>query len=128
MVLCFTIRFAQAQIGIGTTTPNATLEIAPSNSASPSNTDGILIPRINVFPVTNPTAAQNGMLVFLTTVSGANQPGFYYWNHATTSWVGINSTANSDADWYKVGTTSAPSLITDDMFHTGNVAIGKKHS
>lgn len=29
-----------------------------------------------------------------------------------------------DADWFKVGTTTAPTLITDDMFHTGKVGIG----
>ncbi|MBK8599773.1 MAG: hypothetical protein IPN80_03790 [Flavobacterium sp.] len=126
IVLCLiVVQFADAQIGIGTTTPNATLDIRPSNQATPANTDGVLIPRIDTFPAANPTASQNGMLVFLTTTSGANQPGFYYWNNASTSWVGINSTANSDADWYKVGTTTAPTLITDNMFHTGNVAIGK---
>lgn len=123
--LCLTTSLASAQVGIGTTSPNAILDIRSSNQTNPANTDGILIPKISSFPVTNPTAAQNGMLVFLTTTSGLNQPGFYYWNNATTTWIGINSTANSDADWYKVGTTTAPSLITDDIFHTGNVAIGK---
>ncbi len=125
IVLCLIIQFADAQIGIGTTTPRATLDILSSNQAAPANIDGILIPRVDTFPATNPTAAQNGMLVFLTTVSGANQPGFYYWNNASSAWVGINSTVSSDADWYKVGTTTAPTLISDNMFHTGNVAIGK---
>jgi hypothetical protein len=125
IVLCLIIQFADAQIGIGTTTPRATLDILSSNQAAPANIDGILIPRVDTFPATNPTASQNGMLVFLTTVSGANQPRFYYWNNASSAWVGINSTVSSDADWYKVGTTTAPTLISDNMFHTGNVAIGK---
>lgn len=125
IVFCFLMQFVHSQIGIGTTTPNATLDIRSSNPVTPTNTDGILIPRVDAFPVTNPTVSQNGMLVFLTTVSGLNQPGFYYWNNATTSWIGINSTVNSDSDWFKVGTTTAPTAITDSMFHTGNVAIGK---
>lgn len=29
-----------------------------------------------------------------------------------------------DHDWYEVGGTSPPNAITDNMFHTGNVAIG----
>jgi len=127
LVVAFSLilQLMQAQVGIGTTTPNATFDVRATNQTTPTNTDGILIPRVDTFPATNPTAAQNGMLVFLTTTSGSNVPGFYYWSQTSTSWIGINSTANSDADWYKVGTTTAPTLITDNMFHTGNVAIGK---
>lgn len=112
----------EAQVGVNTTSPQAQLDIRSSNQATPSNTDGILIPKIDAFPVTNPTAAQTGMLVYLTTLSGANQPGFYYWNNATASWLPISKT---DDDWYEVGSTNPPNNITDNMFHTGNVAIGK---
>lgn len=62
---------ALSQVGIGTTNPDATLDIKSSNQFSPSNTDGILIPKIDNFPFTNPTAAQNGMMVFLNTTSAA---------------------------------------------------------
>lgn len=83
-----------SQVGIGTTTPNAQLDIQSSNQANPSNTDGILIPKIDAFPATNPGANQNGMLVFLTTTVGTNVPGFYYWNHPT-AWVPIGNNNNS---------------------------------
>lgn len=78
-----------AQVGINTTLPNAQLDIRSSNQASPSNNDGILIPKVDVFPSTNPTLQQDGMLVYLTTTTGAFVPGFYYWNNATTSWKPI---------------------------------------
>lgn len=112
----------EAQVGVNTTSPQAQLDIRSSNQATPSNTDGILIPKIDTFPVTNPTAAQTGMLVYLTTISGANQPGFYYWDNPTTSWLPVSK---NDDDWYEVGTSTPPNAITDNMFHTGNVAIGK---
>ncbi|MBK8600670.1 MAG: hypothetical protein IPN80_09070 [Flavobacterium sp.] len=69
------------------------------------------------------------MLVYLTaaTTFGGNPkaPGFYYWDNGTIDWIGISSAANGDHDWYEQGTTTAPNAITDNMFHTGNVAIGK---
>ena len=120
------INILTAQVGISTTNPFSTLDIRSSSQASPLFNDGILIPKMDKFP-TMPAISinQQGMLVYLTTLYSGNLPGFYYWDSFTTSWIGLNSTANSDADWYKVGTTTAPSLITDDMFHSGNVAIGK---
>ncbi|NHM05632.1 hypothetical protein G4D82_00220 [Flavobacterium sp. CYK-4] len=118
-----------AQVGIGTTTPFSQLDIRSSNQATPANTDGILIPKIDAFPATNPGADQQSMLVYLTTAtvfSGNAKPiGFYYWDNTSSDWIGITSTANSDHDWYEEGALTAPNAITDDMFHTGNVAIGK---
>lgn len=78
-----------SQVGINTTTPAAQLEITSSNQAAPANTDGIIIPKIDAFPATNPTAAQQSMMVYLTTASGVNNPGFYYWDNATSTWIGI---------------------------------------
>ncbi len=37
----------QAQVGIGTTNPYASLDIRSSDLTAPSNTDGILIPKID---------------------------------------------------------------------------------
>ncbi|MBK8599607.1 MAG: hypothetical protein IPN80_02805 [Flavobacterium sp.] len=65
------------------------MDIRASNQALPSNTDGLLIPKVDDFPATNPTIAQQGMLVYLTTVSGSNPPGFYFWDDATTSWIAL---------------------------------------
>lgn len=81
-----------SQVGINTTAPDAQLDIKSSNQAAPSNKDGILIPKIDAFPLANPTAAQNSMLVYLTTTSAGKQPGFYYWDNATTSWIPIAGT------------------------------------
>ncbi len=127
--LLFSTHGVLAQVGIGTTAPDAQLDVRASNQAAPASNDGMLIPKVDVFPATNPTAAQQGMLVFLTTatsfLSTTRQPGFYYWNNPSSDWIAISSSVNGDHDWYEEGTTTAPDAITDDMFHTGNVAIGK---
>ncbi|WCO02450.1 tail fiber domain-containing protein [Psychroserpens ponticola] len=91
LVLFFTLLatcFLNAQVGINTTSPNASLDIRSSNAAAPNNTDGILIPKIDDYPSVNPTSVQDGMLVYVTG-SGSVVKGFYYWNNMTTTWVSI---------------------------------------
>lgn len=84
-----------SQVGINTTSPNAQLDIKASNQGVPSNKDGILIPKIDAFPLSNPTAAQQGMLVYLTTTVSGKSPGFYYWDNTASSWKGIDG----DSGW-----------------------------
>jgi hypothetical protein len=79
---------AYAQVGVRNTDPKAVLDIKASNQGTPLYTDGILVPRIAVFPSTNPGADQTGMLIYLTTTNGLNTPGFYYW---ANGWIKLNS-------------------------------------
>lgn len=81
---------AHAQLGVGTPTPKAKLDVTASNPSTPANTDGLLVPRVSAFPATNPTAEQNGMMVFLTVGSGNKLPGFYYWNEGSKSWKSVH--------------------------------------
>ncbi len=128
LVLIGISQLAASQVGINTTSPNAQLDIKSSNQATPANNDGILIPKIDAFPLTNPTAAQQGMLVYLTTVSGGKQPGFYYWdNTGTPQWKGFgefgwNLTGNSgtDATINFLGTTDD----IDVVFKRNNTRAG----
>ena len=75
-----------AQVGINTEIPKATLDIGVANPAAPENTDGILVPRIDAFPLINPTSEQDGMLVYLTITADSNPPGFYFWDGTGTKW------------------------------------------
>lgn len=129
VVLLLFASISTAQVGIGTTDPKAQLDIQAGNVATPSSTDGILIPRVNALPATNPGADQNGMLVFLTT---SNR--FYYWDNASTSWRVVNiqklddlADAKSDSD----GTDDGSSVFigvgagaADDQSNNFNVGIG----
>lgn len=113
--------FAFPQVGVGNTDPKAILDISASSTTSPSNEDGILIPRIDNFPSTNPTADQDGMMVFVTG-NGTPAKGFYYWDDSANSWNSINSM--EDADWLETGTTSIANDNNDDIYTLGKVAIG----
>lgn len=95
-ILFFTLFFnsLNAQIGIGTTTPNGILDIT-------SGTQGLLAPRValtastSASPVTNPASGSlvNGTIVYNTATNGSGAttvtPGFYYWD--STNWLRVKS-------------------------------------
>lgn len=130
--------FALSQVGIGTVSPNAQLDIQSSNQAAPANNDGILIPKIDEFPAVDPGANQDGMMVYATG-SGSVARGFYYWNNTNTNWVQIvgNSGAIeklndlSDAKSDDDGTDDGSSVflgtnagLNDDLTDNRNAGVG----
>ncbi len=85
---------AIAQVGIGTTDPDASssLDILSTNS-------GLLIPRIALSatgletPVTSPA---NSLLVYNTATANDVVPGFYYWSQSENKWIALAGiTANN---------------------------------
>lgn len=93
---------SNAQVGIGTTSPNAQLEIV-------STTNGLLIPRVALSskavsaPVVNPNgggAPADATLVYntATVVSGADSvaPGFYYYSATSSRWIPMNNIYTSN--------------------------------
>ncbi len=130
--LCFTF-FAStqliAQVGINTTNPKANLDVTASNPTTPTNMDGLLVPRVSNFPSTSPTANQNGMLVFYTTSGGSNTPGFYYWNQPTTAWVKVTDENSIISQyWSKSGTSLSPTTTGDDLLFGNNEHITLKNA
>ena len=130
--------FIFGQVGIGTTAPNAALQIQSSNQVTPTNTDGILIHKVDTFPGTNPGANQDGMLVYLTTavnfVSINYSEKFHYWENTAGRWMPITSIekindlldGKPDVD----GTNDGSSIFlrisageNDDSSHNKNIGI-----
>ncbi|WP_296382107.1 tail fiber domain-containing protein [Winogradskyella sp.] len=99
-----------AQVGVGNTDPQASLDITASSATSPANNDGILIPRMSVFP-TAPGATRDGILIFYTG-SAADGKGFYYWDDTASNWIKIVSGSLNDNDWTVSGNNIYRDLIT----------------
>jgi hypothetical protein len=105
-----------AQVGVGTTTPQAALDVTATDK-------GMLVPRIALTdiqaaaPVTNPEGGTlvNGTLIYNTATAGAAPnnvlPGFYYWQDST--WVAVMSGATLDAAYDGTG-SGAGRVITAD--------------
>ena len=113
---------AFSQVGIGTSNPQAQLDIVANSPENPSLIDGILIPRIEKFPTLNPTSNQHGMLVFLNSGNSQIPSGFYFWNFNETQWETISG--SGFGNFYKPGTIANPNNITDVIYRTGNIGIG----
>ena len=105
-----------AQVGIDNVNPKATLDISAKNPANPEGSEGFLIPRITSFAASDPTASQDGMLVYMNDASAYAGEGFYYWNIDGTNWLPLG-----DNKWIK-GTNGVEDLI----YATNADANGKK--
>lgn len=92
MTFLFFINFTSAQVGIGTTSPDASSELEIS---SPTNDKGVLIPRMSEAQRNAIVLPATSLLIYQTD----NTPGFYYFNG--TIWVGM--TAGASTNWTLLG-------------------------
>lgn len=112
-----------AQVGIGNSDPKAQLDISATNKEEPARIDGILIPRIDKFPIENPGSDQHGMLVFLAKGVTGFSSGFYFWNANESKWKALASDI-SGSNFYKPGTTQSPNNISDHIYRDASIGIG----
>lgn len=123
-----------SQVGIGTTDPKAALDIRSTSQTLPINTDGILIPKIDNFPLTVPTIDQDGMMVYYTG-SVTITKGFYYWDNTLTCWKPVEgvkkidelSDGKSDNDGSENGSSlylGKDAGLVDDSSDNRNVGVG----
>lgn len=121
------------QVGINTTSPDASLDIRAKNHSGSSpgavtSGDGVLVPRVNALSV---NGSVNGQLVYLIADAGGFLKGFHYWNG--TAWTALDATNDawtndSAGTMIKIGTKSdgsARSSNTDFVAtDAGRVGIG----
>ncbi|MFI8379973.1 hypothetical protein [Leeuwenhoekiella sp. NPDC079379] len=108
-----------AQVGIGTTTPEASLDIrAVNHLGAVTASDGVLVPRVNNLATNGST---DGQLIYLTASVSPYTKGFHYWDSGLSSWLPLNSTIEP---WFKAKTTQPATLNTDNIYTMGQVGIG----
>ncbi len=117
----------KAQVGIGTTAPDAALDITSTN-------EGLLIPRVALVNTTTVTVLTGtaSELVYNTATTGDVTPGFYYLSSATGPWIRL---ATGGSGWQITGNTdivdnvnfmgTAAGNNVDVAFRRNNVAAGK---
>lgn len=137
---------AQTGVGINMPTPQATLDIQPGENGN----NGVLFPNVNQFSPTDPSTAQNGMLVFLdrTFNEGAGFEGLYFWDAEEEVWqyifqskmlelnlfktiiegVGFPIIAPGNENtgvWFKTNFTSIEAPDGNYKLQNGDLVIGK---
>lgn len=134
LILFFSITTVFAQVGIGTESPQSSLDIRAQNHlGTVTAQDGILVPRVVNLST---DGSINGQLIFLnsdwvddngTTGNTSDDvsyiTGFYYWNSANSLWtpIGVDTTIEP---WYVANTTTPAASNADNIYTSGQVGIG----
>jgi len=97
LIILFTATQVQAQIGIGTTTPDASAALDITHSSK-----GVLIPRMTETERDAISAPASGLLIYQTD----NNPNFYYYNGF--SWITFGSGGNG---WDILGNSGTSPVV-----------------
>ena len=128
-ILCCHTVTAQNNLGIGTSSPNASAKLDVS-----STTQGVLVPRMNQAQRNAISSPATGLLIYQTD----NTPGFYFYNGAWTALSGGSSSSSGTlyselATQFTVSTSSPTytnvvslSLEANKTYHITGFLIGQR--
>lgn len=96
---------ANAQIGMNTPDPKATLDITAKNSTGTVGTsEGLLVPRIDRQRAQSMTNPENSTLIYINNISTGTQlgkadnidaTGFYFYDSSKAKWLKLNENTNT---------------------------------
>lgn len=121
-----------AQVGIGTTEPQASLDVRAKNHLGDvSENDGILPPTVSSL---SKNGNKDGAIIFLNTdwTNTKGTPstgddvnftsGIHYWSEENNEWMPIS--ANTRGPWNKAMSNNASINNNDNIYSSGHVGIG----
>lgn len=134
-----TSTFLYSQVGINTETPRATLDVTGKPSDM-SKIDGFIVPRLAGSELKAKDALygadQNAALVYVTTplatsdtsakTINVTSSGYYFYDAANNLWQKLNATGSGSSEpWYDSLTNLPATQNSQNIYQSGNVAIGK---
>ncbi|MGJ8685628.1 MAG: hypothetical protein ACSHWW_13440 [Nonlabens sp.] len=108
-----------AQVGIGTVSPNADLEIVARTGVTGADYNGVTIPKVTSLPSTVPPS---GTILYLD--SGSSTAGFYFSNGTAFQNVTDILSDNGIGTFYQAGTTTIAENTTGPIERSGRISIG----
>ncbi|QJP35065.1 hypothetical protein F0365_12025 [Nonlabens sp. Ci31] len=123
LIVCvFFSSISFAQVGIGTATPTADLEIVSKTSLTTGEFNGIIIPKVAALPTgaSLPTPAQKGLILYLE--SGTDTEGLYFFDGI--SFQNVTNSATTTPAFYENGTATPAINTTAAIEREGQVSIG----
>lgn len=118
ILLVFTVNFSNAQVGIGTTNPDASSILDVT-----STSQGLLFPRLSTVNRNAIVLPAKGLTIFNTTANqiqiNVGTPGAPIW---TT--LGQDTSGIFDEPWFNTTTNTAATSNTQNIYQMGNVGIG----
>ncbi|WP_445454490.1 beta strand repeat-containing protein [Flavobacterium sp. 25HG05S-40] len=139
--MLFSFHFVGAQVGIGTATPAATLDVTALNpTGTTTGVDGIIIPRVTRERAQSMTGTPTSTMIYVSevvtgtaagTTVNVTSVGFYFFNGAawerlgtgtSNGWTTIGNTGIVDGVNY-LGTAALTNV--DVAFRRNNLAAGK---
>ncbi|GAB0155529.1 hypothetical protein CHRYSEOSP005_07900 [Chryseobacterium sp. Alg-005] len=135
-VVLLTGSFAFAQVGVNTTSPQATFDVV-GNPSDITKYDGIIAPRITGDQLKAKTysSLQTGALVYVTVADSApggqtlevTSPGYYYFNGDTAinKWIKLSTGISATPEPWNVQNTATPATSNNqNIYQNGKVGVG----
>ena len=128
--------FAQTgNVGINTSTPKSTLDVALPASYTNGSLAGVSVPQLtgDQIEAMTTTGLKAGTIVYATAVSTATTPdvnsiGYWFWKDATSKWEPLTSNGTTAGEWTFDGTNAINAVKATQAGDIAQIVNGKGYN